>query len=115
MDKKLITVEYRGKTLELIEKPQSESYVYGLVRYCAEAQDDKGNDYRIEWDTTAEWDCARTLKELEEFIDDANNRKEEVPKEKLEHYIKLKCMMLPDPEDETQACDWAHPVKVEEI
>ena len=80
------TVEHNGVELALTQQ----AYVNGTdgaVRYYAAAIDTDGNDYRVEWDTTARWDAAEAAYKTDPANNDA-------------------------PEDESLACDWNNPVEI---
>lgn len=52
------TVYYNGKTLTLTQDAYCDNKGNG-VAYYAHAVDADGNDYRVEWQTTAAWDAAQ--------------------------------------------------------
>jgi len=106
LEKENGTVNHGDATLYLLTQAIMDNYgTDGLVRYYAEAIDIDGTEYRIAWDTTGSWDLACELAQLEaesDLDDDQMARIEE-----------LADMALPDVNDESNACDWAHPVSVE--
>jgi hypothetical protein len=79
----------------------------GAVRYYAPAFDRHGNEYRIAWDTTPEWDAACRIAMLE--ANSCNTEDEEMELDEL----RKKYPVLPDCGDESNACDWDHPVAVD--
>ena len=98
-------VEHDGKTCTLTTQAVADNYgTDGGVRYYADATDEAGNAYRIAWDTTEKWDLAqeRARLEGESFLDD----------DEAERFAELQDMVLPDVNDESNACDWDRPVKV---
>lgn len=78
-------ITFEGKTYTLVQP----AYVGADGRYYAAAVDDNGNEYRITWETTDAW------KEAQERL-----------RETGEAGITV---------DESHACDWGNPVKVERI
>ena len=82
------TVEHNGMTLALTQQAYVNNYgTDGAVRYYAAAIDTDGNDYRVEWDTTARWDAAEAAHKADPENNDA-------------------------PEDESLACDWDSPAEI---
>lgn len=85
------SVEFEGKTYKLTENAYSDNYgTDGGIRYYASATDGKGNEYKVAWDTTAEWDQANEqYKQTGEYS--------------------------PLLDDESNACDWDTPAEVIEL
>lgn len=103
--KKNGTVEHDGKTIYLLDQATVGNYgTDGLVRYYADAIDADGIEYRIAWDTTDDWDLACELDRLmaESDLDD----------DQIARIKELAEMVLPDVNDESDACDWKSPVSV---
>lgn len=81
------TVEHGNKTLALTQQAYVNNHgTDGGVRYFAAAVDAEGNEYQVEWDTTAAWDEAY---KAARNGDDSGY-----------------C------DDESNACDWDTPAKV---
>lgn len=82
------TVTHAGQDLALTQYAYCENYgTEGGVRYYAHAIDRTGNEYRVAWDTTPEWEAAEDA-----YRADPEN---ETPNE-----------------DESEACDWSSPAEV---
>ena len=82
------TVEHNGTVLALTQQAYAENHgTDGGVRYYAAAIDAEGNEYRVEWDTTAAWDAITKA-----YWADPEN--------------------APTPDDESLACDWTAPAAV---
>lgn len=102
------TVQHDGNTLYLLDQALVGNYgTEGMIRYYANAIDAEGIEYRIAWDTTDEWDLACELARLmaESNLDDDD----------MVRIEELECMVLPDVNDESNACDWSSPVSIRSL
>ena len=105
MEKKFGSVTFEGREYILAEVAQADNYgTEGAVRYYADAVGPDGEDVRVVWDTTVAWDLAQERARLE-------NDSFLTPEEE-ERLDELEVMVLPDVSDESNACDWGHPVAV---
>ena len=107
LDRKYGTVEHNGATLWLTDQAVCDNYgTDGLVRYYAKAIDSDGHTYTVAWDTTEAWDLASEQAMLagQSDLDD----------EQAARLEKLDDMVLPDVNDESNACDWGTPAKITE-
>jgi hypothetical protein len=105
LDKANGTIEHGGTTLHLLEQAVADNYgTDGLIRYYARAIDAEGTEYRIAWDTTDEWDLAN---EFERLMAESNPNDDQIAR-----IEELADMVLPDVNDESNACDWDAPVSV---
>ncbi len=110
------TVEHNGKTLILTEQAYMDNYgTDGAVRYYAHAIDDEGNTYRVAWDTTAEHDMACELAILEGREEMREKYGDELSEADAKRLAELREMNLPDPSDESIACDWSEPAEVKAV
>lgn len=114
------TVKHDGKTLYLTEQAYMDNYkADGAVRYYAHAVDKNGNEYRVAWDTTEEYNLANELFRLDEEAKLLKQHGEELSEAKDERLEELRAMNLPDvsfyADDESNCCDWDKPVEVELI
>lgn len=99
------TVTHDGLTVWLTSQAVSDNYgTEGLIRYYAPAVDAEGTPYQVAWDTTDEWDLACEL--------DRIRAKSDWTEDDETRYDELRAMPLPDPGDESNACDWANPAYV---
>ena len=100
------TVEHDGRTLYLLNDAVVENYgTNGLVRYYAKAIDEAGTEYEVAWDTTDSWDLAQELDHLLAQSDPSDAE--------IARIDELEGMTLPDPSDESNACDWESPVEAQ--
>jgi hypothetical protein len=107
------TVTFKSKNYTLTEQAEAVNYgADGGVRYEAGAIDAKGNKYTVVWNTTEKWDRACELETLEVQARQAKREYNELSAEDAERLAELREMSLPDVNDESDACDWEHPVKI---
>ena len=70
------------------------------IQYAAPGKDDEGNEYLVSWDTTNEWDEKWAAYNKARYTDTAEGE----------------IVDIDEPfNDESDACDWVHPVKVEAL
>ena len=82
------TVDHQGAVLALTQQAYINNHgTDGAVRYYAAAIDTDGNDYQVAWDTTEAWNACEAA-----FRADPENA-------------------APN-DDESLACDWAHPAEI---
>ena len=78
----------------------------GEIRYYARAVDKVGNEYKVTWETLPEWDLIQELYRLdtmdERSMDDEDRARQ----------AELRAMQLPTGDDDSDACDWDHPVEI---
>lgn len=90
------TVEYQGKTIYLTQQAHADNTYRdgrnGDLVYRAHGIDTNGNEYRVEWETTAEWDDHQSRDEYHD------------------HNGADTCGWC---EDESNACDWDSPSRVD--
>lgn len=71
------TVEHNGKIITLTQQAFAENFgTNGQVAYYAHGVDADGNDYKVIWQTTKEWDeaqAAATPDEYSSLLDDESN------------------------------------------
>lgn len=107
------TIEHGNKELVLTEEAFPNNYgTNGEVRYHANAIDADGNEYRVVWETTVEWDLCSELAQLElkeNYGDISNEEKERMDELIISGYSSEYI------EDESNACDWSEPYDIEEI
>lgn len=99
------TVTYKGIKYTLQQEPCADNYgTDGGIRYYARATGPDGEEYQVAWDTTEEWDKAVEYYKLLDasYLDD----------EQQARLTELETMVLVDLSDESNACDWDHPVSV---
>ncbi len=114
LKKEFGTVSHNGIELAISQVAYCDNYgTDGEVRYYASAEDQEGNEYQVAWDTTAKWDEAGELYNLElkqeqrpeSFDDEDQERMDELMADGVHSYLI---------EDESNACDWDNPVSIEE-
>jgi len=106
-------VTFEGKVYKLTEQAYMDNYgTNGEIRYYAHAEDKDGNRCRVAWDTTAEHDMACELAILEDREEMRQKYGDELSEADAERLAELREMNLPDPSDESIACDWSKPVEV---
>lgn len=94
------TVNFGGKTYTLTQDAYAENYgMDGSVRYYASATDEQGLKYLVVWGTTPEWDAAQA---------EARRVDQQYEPHAAPDYEYPQIL-----EDETNACDWDHPVAVD--
>lgn len=103
-------VKKKGVEYILTQQAYADNYgADGEVIYKAMAEDEEGNEYRVIWETTTEFDEAQELHSLEndeDLTDEEIERKEEL----IENGVKS-CYC----EDESNACDWDNPVSISRV
>lgn len=107
LDRKYGTVKHDGKTLWLTDQAVCDNYgTDGGVRYYAKAIDSDGHTYNVAWDTTEAWDLAQE----QAMLAAASN----LDDEQAARLAELDDMVLPDVNDESNACDWGAPARITE-
>ena len=92
------TVDFEGKRYYLTQDAYPDNYgTDGDVRYYARAIDIEGDIYMVAWDTTGEWDEAQ-----------AEAQRLQAAGDPCDDYPAIL-------DDESNACDWDHPVDVKAI
>jgi hypothetical protein len=93
---------------ETSEQPEATNYgTDGEVRYVSSAVDENGNECEITWETTEEWNLACELETLKVCADKNEDD--------LKRIAELEAMDLLPPNDESEACDWEHPISVRSV
>ena len=116
--KKHGTVTFKGTKYWLTKDAYVDNYgTDGEVRYYSKAIDRKGNEYRVSWDTTAEFDAWNRQAQLVMLI----NSKKQYNDDYTEFQTELDASIAKYGdgsdacEDESNACDWDNPENVEAI
>lgn len=104
-------IVFEGKEIKLTEEATaiewSKSYM--TTKYKCKGRDVEGNMYYVYWHTTQEWDDACELYDLNMNYDDADDMDEET----RSRYDELCKSVSVDPTDESNACDWDDPYKIQ--
>ena len=125
MAKKYGEIKFQGKKYALTGDAGMDNYgTEGDVAYYGSAIDKIGNEYRVRWETTQEWDDAEKAYGLWQELDTAQDQRrfretDEEIEEQLEELgyadengeLRAESII----QDESNACDWDHPDSVDPI
>lgn len=101
-------VYFNGIKLTQMEAPQAVS----TERYEAPAEDSFDNEYVIAWRTTDEWNESLEYENLKYAIDHPDTC--DISDKDRKRLAELETNPLVDCQDESNACDWEHPISVKE-
>lgn len=116
LEKEFGTANFKSKKYILAEQAYADNYGRNEeVRYYAKAFDTDENEYKVTWITTEKWNLANELYQLEQKLNLLPETHEEWTEEEQKRLEELQNMVLVNIEDESNACDWDNPLKIEEI